>query len=675
MSYIREESGLEGDGEFERMESEHELVDFLKQQPNKTTNALIFNAIHPAFYDYAILFNASSEVLDLIAPARKPDYRNELQIIVDKGILRFHNDTFMKDPNSTFYDPAERTPSLDIKYSHRRFPQLGYKGGQGAIEENGPAFFYCGIMFQFIVLLYNICNEKDLRLRQGLKTVGLLDSVYWLSWMITGMVLCIIASLLLIAYGYALDMIYFTQTSFAVNFMLFSLFSLAICALAMLCSVFIGKAKGSLNAGIVFFVLGLLLVRIISGNAKDLLFDYYSVDSSVPEVLSLLFPMFNLGTAMCEIKVKVSNGRFEWDSLYDVRYVNHTFEDDAKTVVEVPIPNASASLVRLVLNAVIFIILASYLDQVLPSPNGEPRPWNFFLKSSFWFSRKQQPQQDASITNSKENMASLVSLESQMSLSRFGSINEEDADVFEEKLYVQGQTANNSSNVVGGSLLQVRGVVKTFNVKKKKKRTTFNAVDEVWFAAESEQVFVLLGHNGAGKSTLINILIGLLRSTKGDAVIDGFSVNEQIDQIRKSLGLCSQFEILWDELTAREHLQLYAELKGMPRAEIRTCVENLLSDVQLLKVADKTVGTFSGGMKRRLSVSISFVGDPKLVILDEPTSGMDPYVRRDIWNLILRMRKGRSILMTTHSMVNLALIIQSYFVRRRLMQLETRLLS
>jgi len=114
--------------------------------------------------------------------------------------------------------------------------------------------------------------------------------------------------------------------------------------------------------------------------------------------------------------------------------------------------------------------------------------------------------------------------------------------------------------------------------------------------------------------------------------------------------VCPQHDVLWGDLTAREHMELFANLKDIPRQHMQEEIRTLLEEVQLNHVADYRVNTFSGGMKRRLSVALSFLGDPKIMFLDEPTTGMDPRVRRDIWNLILRMKHNRITIMTTHSM-------------------------
>ena len=136
----------------------------------------------------------------------------------------------------------------------------------------------------------------------------------------------------------------------------------------------------------------------------------------------------------------------------------------------------------------------------------------------------------------------------------------------------------------------------------------------------------------------------------GDVGVYGLSVRTQAPAVRKTLGFCPQHDVLYDELTPSEHLELYGAIKGFTREQMDERAPVLLAGVKLLHVADKLAGTFSGGMKRRLSCAIALVGDPLMVSLDEPTTGMDPMNRREVWSLISTCKAGRTILLTTHSM-------------------------
>ena len=160
----------------------------------------------------------------------------------------------------------------------------------------------------------------------------------------------------------------------------------------------------------------------------------------------------------------------------------------------------------------------------------------------------------------------------------------------------------------------------------------------------------LLGQNGAGKTTTISMLSGLTPASAGDGLIYGYSVRTQIPEIRSIMGICPQHDILFDDLTAREHIELYAGLKGVSAAARQTLIDERLKAVRLLTVADVRAGTYSGGMKRRLSLVISTIGDPKIIFMDEPTTGMDPVNRRHVWSFIEKFKEGRVIVLTTHSM-------------------------
>ena len=121
-------------------------------------------------------------------------------------------------------------------------------------------------------------------------------------------------------------------------------------------------------------------------------------------------------------------------------------------------------------------------------------------------------------------------------------------------------------------------------------------------------------------------------------------------QIRDIMGVCPQHDILFNDLTAREHIHLFAGIKNVPADQIEDLVNERLNAVKLMRVADQRSGSYSGGMKRRLSLVISTIGDPRIIFLDEPTTGMDPVNRRYVWSFIEQFKPGRAIVLTTHSM-------------------------
>ena len=180
----------------------------------------------------------------------------------------------------------------------------------------------------------------------------------------------------------------------------------------------------------------------------------------------------------------------------------------------------------------------------------------------------------------------------------------------------------------------------------------FKAVDEISYGVEANSAFVLLGHNGAGKTTTINMLVGNLSITKGNGLVIGYNARTQMRKINHIMGVCPQHDILWPGLTGQEHLELFCRLRGLSEEETKKEVDQRLKDVLLddEKVRNTPARAYSGGMQRRLSIAISLIGNPKVVYLDEPTTGMDPVTRREVWDMIQRAKKGRVIILTTHSM-------------------------
>lgn len=153
------------------------------------------------------------------------------------------------------------------------------------------------------------------------------------------------------------------------------------------------------------------------------------------------------------------------------------------------------------------------------------------------------------------------------------------------------------------------------------------AVKDVSIAIDSGEILALLGPNGAGKTTLISCILGLYKLSSGTARINGFDIMHQQDQVYRHVGICPQHEILWPDLTCKEHLLFYARLKGVEKRDEGEVVEQCLEQVELIPERNKLSKTLSGGQKRRLSIAIALVARPAVVFLDEPTTGNSIDVR------------------------------------------------
>mgnify|MGYP000901142972 CR=1 FL=1 len=179
------------------------------------------------------------------------------------------------------------------------------------------------------------------------------------------------------------------------------------------------------------------------------------------------------------------------------------------------------------------------------------------------------------------------------------------------------------------------------------------AVRNVSFGVNKGDCFGLLGTNGAGKTTTFKIMSGEIQPTAGQVKINGMDVATEMMKIRHLIGYCPQFDALLNNLTAREHLELYAAIKGIPVAMREKLISEKLTQLNLTKYENVQAGTYSGGNKRKLSVAIALLGNPPIVFLDEPSSGMDPEARRFMWSVVSRITgasKKSSVVLTTHSM-------------------------
>ncbi|XP_045421289.1 ATP-binding cassette sub-family A member 13-like isoform X2 [Lemur catta] len=176
------------------------------------------------------------------------------------------------------------------------------------------------------------------------------------------------------------------------------------------------------------------------------------------------------------------------------------------------------------------------------------------------------------------------------------------------------------------------------------------AVQDLTLTFHRDQITALLGTNGAGKTTIISMLTGLYPPTSGTITINGKNLQTDLSKVRRELGVCPQQDILLDNLTVREHLLLFASIKApqWTRKELHQQVNKTLQDVELTQHQHKLARTLSGGMKRKLSVGIAFMGTSRTVVLDEPTSGVDPCSRCSLWDILLKYREGRTIIFTTH---------------------------
>lgn len=177
------------------------------------------------------------------------------------------------------------------------------------------------------------------------------------------------------------------------------------------------------------------------------------------------------------------------------------------------------------------------------------------------------------------------------------------------------------------------------------------AVNNLCFSVKRGECFGLLGVNGAGKTSTFKMLTGECHSTSGSVHVLGLELMHNLAEVRRHCGYCPQFGGLIETMTGREHLWMFSRLRGIKESHIPEMVASLLTSLNLNEHADRPAGTYSGGNKRKLSTAIALTGDPDVIFLDEPTTGMDPGARRHLWSVVSRaVQAGRSIILTSHSM-------------------------
>ncbi|NDR76187.1 ATP-binding cassette domain-containing protein [Lactobacillus sanfranciscensis] len=188
--------------------------------------------------------------------------------------------------------------------------------------------------------------------------------------------------------------------------------------------------------------------------------------------------------------------------------------------------------------------------------------------------------------------------------------------------------------------VQVNHLSKTFNQKK--------VVDDISFNIKPGEIFALLGPNGAGKTTTFRIMTTLLKPTSGSITIMGYDTQKEPQKVRSLFGLTSKDASIDKDLSARENLMIFARLNGLSRKDAKVRTEELLTEFSLINSADKALSTFSGGMRRRLDLAVSLIARPAVIFLDEPTTGLDPQTRIQMWDTIRDLVKaGSTIILTT----------------------------
>jgi ABC-type multidrug transport system ATPase subunit len=592
----------------------NEVDDFLFKNPMTCPGALYFVERNATVISYGVQTNSTT--LAKRGTFEDPTFKFQipLQIAAEREIAR----SLIGVPNFSWIVTLKEFahPALEIF---------------SALASVGPSFFLATAMFGFVLQMNSLITEKELKLRQAMSMMGLYDSAYWLSWLTWEGILALISSLVIVLVGMMFQFDFFLNNSFAVVFLVFFLFQLNMLGVAFLLSAFITKASSSTTAGFFIFIVGTVTQAVTAFG-----FPYSSSISKPLRNIWSLFPPNLLAEAL-QLLVSATATPQDVGVSWSNRGKCAANDDDCVITI-------NDIYIWLVATFFIWLVLAIYFDNIIPNVSGVRKSVFYFLNPGYWIGKGGNNVKEGGICSC---IGSLPPQE---------HITPDDEDVLEEENLVKQQIMEgvDDPNIA----VQVRGLGKTYpgstnmGCCKCKRNPPYQALKGLWVNFAKDQLFCLLGPNGAGKTTAINCLTGITPVTNGDALIYGIPVRSSIgmSKIRKLIGVCPQFDILWDSLSGKEHLDLFASIKGLPPSSIKSVIQKSLEEVKLTEAANIRAGSYSGGMKRRLSVAIALIGDPKLVILDEPTTGMDPITRRHVWDIIENAKRGRAIVLTTHSM-------------------------
>uniref|UniRef100_A0A8W7Q0T1 ABC transporter domain-containing protein n=1 Tax=Anopheles coluzzii TaxID=1518534 RepID=A0A8W7Q0T1_ANOCL len=596
-------------------ETPEELLAAYWRDPSKMPLALIFHSDDPLFgpLRYEIRTNPSffvtpstTELYSSLVTCRQSDSYWSAVIPIETGdscpVNQYYYSGFVALQTLLDYTKIRIvTQNEELQIPHitlEMFPKEAYTGNWMVAFRLVIPIYMVMALSQFITyLLILIVGEKENHIKEGLKIMGLRDSVFWCGWFIIYAVFVTFLSFVSVILVFSLGV--FQHTNYLPVFILILLYSFSVILIGFMITPFFDNSR---TAGI----LGNFAVNIMSLLYFLQVFIDDTHTSAALWTVSLISPT---GFALAMDKILVLDISGQGVTLHNLW-----------TGPGIPI---GGSILMLVVDILLYAALAFYFDCVIPSDHGTKQRPCFCFNRNYWCKKK---------------------------VPKVPLLNGESANSFNNALEDQARDVEPVSREMRGKeAIRIVDLYKTFHSCRK---PAVNAVNGINLTIYEGQITAILGHNGAGKSTLFNILTGLTSPTSGTIYIFGYDVRDPNDMtmIRRMTGVCPQHDILFETLTPKEHLYFFAAVRGIPPSLVDSEVKKTLRDIDLFDTAETRVKHLSGGQKRKLSVGIAIIGDPKIIILDEPTAGVDPYSRRHMWSILQNRKHGKVILLTTHFM-------------------------
>ncbi|XP_071081907.1 phospholipid-transporting ATPase ABCA3-like [Haliotis cracherodii] len=514
-----------------------------------------------------------------------PDYKGSgflwVQRVVNEAIIKTHNSS-----------ASSTIDGLDIRLMRMPYPPYIVDPMIQVLQTQLPIFLLLSFILCTIQTTKGIVYEKEKKLKESMKLMGLSAAAHWMSWFLTVfiyIVLVMAVYTLLCGISISANGPVLAQSDPSLLFVFLLCYGMSVVSFCFMISVFANKANvGAAIAGILFFFTYFPYFFLQSR--------YETMSRSEKLSASILLNMAMAYGANVIALYEGTGAGAQWNN-----FTSPATVDDNYSLLD--------AMVMLLGDTLIHLVITWYVDNVRPGEFGVPKPWYFPFTGTYWCGAGKVKVDASDVKHSDERH-------------------------FEKEPngLNPGVCIKNLSKVFGSG---------------SKKKVAVNGMNLNMYEG---QISVLLGHNGAGKTTTMSVLTGFIPPSGGTALVNGHDIRTDIQGVRQSLGLCPQHNILFDTLTVVEHMEFFADLKGCKKHEAKTEVDRIIHEVGLDLKRHTQSQHLSGGQKRKLSVGIALIGGSKIVILDEPTSGMDPAARRQTWDILQRNRQGRTMLLTTHFM-------------------------
>ncbi|XP_030373286.1 ATP-binding cassette sub-family A member 3-like [Scaptodrosophila lebanonensis] len=481
------------------------------------------------------------------------------------------------------------------KVQLRRFPYNTYDDDVLIPLLGGmlPLWLLFCFIYPCAMITKYVATEKEAQLKEIMKLLDLHNWIHWLAWFIKSyvvlMVVAIIVTLMLLLGIFAPPIL--TYSSFFPMIFFFHFYVVSCVCFSFMVAVFFNRASSATAIMVIWCFASFIPFSYVNSF-------YHEIGIAPKLITCVVFTNTALGLGVRTILAFEGSG----EGLRFSNMFSRVSADDSFSLFYV--------IAMLMLSSVIYMIICLYVEMIHPGRYGIARKWYFPFQRNFLYP-----------------------------LLGFSAVSRDSESSFDEPCSCPTTQSEHAVEQVG---IQICNLQKRFG--------NHIAVQSLSFNLYRDEITVLLGHNGAGKTTTIQMLTGIIPPTAGTAFINGCDIRTQLDCARSSMGICPQHNVLFGDMSVRNHIKFFGRLKGMEGHELKRELKKYMEIMDLEKKQRTAARKLSGGMKRKLSLCCALCGNTRTVLCDEPSSGLDVAARRYLWDLLQAEKMGRTILLTTHYM-------------------------